>query len=350
MILPDVVYNGVMAVVTGACLWGLNRHRHLRGFLAALSVLLLSGLFFAVLSGGIFFTARLLSYVVFVHLPVFGLVAATVLRCDHRRIAGVTLIAALTLVATGIDAFFIEPHWLDVTTIVLESSKVDKPLTLLVMADLQTDRVGLYEERVFREAMSCGADAILMAGDYLQMYSESAFEHEKDKLRQILDDVNFHAPLGVYAVQGNTDYPRWREIFADHPVHAMSETTVVPTDRFTITGLSMADSFTTSLSVPRQVGLHIVLGHSPDFSLGDCAADLIIAGHVHGGQVRLPGLGPLVTLSAVPRRWAVGANEIRPGTTLAVSRGIGMERGYAPRLRFLCRPELMIIRVVPSSA
>ena len=38
------------------------------------------------------------------------------------------------------------------------------------------------------------------------------------------------------------------------------------------------------------------------------------------------------------------------GSTLVVSRGIGMERGTAPRLRFLCRPEIAIVDLVPSSA
>jgi hypothetical protein len=91
-----------------------------------------------------------------------------------------------------------------------------------------------------------------------------------------------------------------------------------------------------------------VLGHMPDFSLGSVDADLLIAGHTHGGQVQLPLVGPLLTLSQVPRSWASGLTEIEPGKMLVVSRGIGMERGLAPRLRFLCRPQLVILELVPS--
>ena len=90
------------------------------------------------------------------------------------------------------------------------------------------------------------------------------------------------------------------------------------------------------------------MGHSPNFSLGEIQADLLIAGHTHGGQVRLPLLGPVMTLSAVPRAWASGVTEIKPGKTLIVSRGVGMERHNAPRLRFLCRPEIVIVELLPQ--
>ena len=92
---------------------------------------------------------------------------------------------------------------------------------------------------------------------------------------------------------------------------------------------------------------HIVLGHRPDYALGRIDADLLLAGHTHGGQVRLPFVGPLLTLSRLPRSWAVGRSELPGGQTLYVSRGVGMERGGAPRIRFLCPPELVVIDILP---
>jgi predicted MPP superfamily phosphohydrolase len=92
---------------------------------------------------------------------------------------------------------------------------------------------------------------------------------------------------------------------------------------------------------------HIVLGHAPDFALGNVQGDLFVAGHTHGGQVRLPIIGPIITFSRVPRHMAAGVTELAGGRTLVVSRGTGMERGYAPRMRFLCRPELVVIEIAP---
>jgi predicted MPP superfamily phosphohydrolase len=89
------------------------------------------------------------------------------------------------------------------------------------------------------------------------------------------------------------------------------------------------------------------MGHRPDFALGEVDSDLLVAGHTHGGQVRLPFFGPVMTLSNVPRSWAAGVTKLPGNRTLVVSRGIGMERGGAPELRFLCRPELVVLTIVP---
>ena len=115
-----------------------------------------------------------------------------------------------------------------------------------------------------------------------------------------------------------------------------------------LTGLSWRDSVDPSFKVRGGDKYHIVLGHSPNFSLGEIDGDLLLAGHTHGGQVQVPGIGPLLTLSVVPRSWASGLTEIEPGKYLLVSRGIGMERDYAPRMRFFCRPELIVLRLHPA--
>ena len=96
-------------------------------------------------------------------------------------------------------------------------------------------------------------------------------------------------------------------------------------------------------------GFHVVFGHGPDFALGAVDADLLVAGHTHGGQVRLPIIGPLLTYSTIPRAWAAGVTALSGGRTLVVSRGVGMERAHAPRLRFRCKPEIVIIDVLPET-
>ena len=66
------------------------------------------------------------------------------------------------------------------------------------------------------------------------------------------------------------------------------------------------------------------------------------------GLVQLPLIGPLVTFSAVSRTVAAGGVFERPGGHLVVSRGVGLERGDAPRLRFLCAPEVVVVDVLPA--
>ncbi len=93
----------------------------------------------------------------------------------------------------------------------------------------------------------------------------------------------------------------------------------------------------------------IVAGHRPDFAMGlqSLPVDLVLAGHTHGGQIRVPFYGPIVTLSKVPREWARGFRRI--GTPwLDVSAGIGAEHtGGMPSIRVNCRPELVLITLAP---
>ena len=92
-----------------------------------------------------------------------------------------------------------------------------------------------------------------------------------------------------------------------------------------------------------------MLGHVPNFALGKIDADLLVAGHTHGGQVRFPFIGPLDDPCRKSRSLGrAGMTDLPGGGKLLVSRGIGMERGDAPRLRFFCRPELAVIDLVPE--
>ena len=75
--------------------------------------------------------------------------------------------------------------------------------------------------------------------------------------------------------------------------------------------------------------------------------DLFCAGHVHGGQVGLPLYGALVTLSRHGKRYEAGLYQAGP-MRMYVSRGIGMEGGSAPRVRFCSRPEIAVIEAVPE--
>ncbi len=293
---------------------------------------------------------QLLAWTVFLHVPLFLGGAAVFLWRRARLVAwgSLALIGVLALIA--LDAFLIEPRWLEVSHITLATAKVEQALRIVVLADIQTDRPGDYEERALRRAMTEQPDLLLLAGDYIQMGRRSRSDVEEvQALNAILHTVGLDAPLGVYAVQGNVDRPGvWPDIFARLPVTTFETTTQVDVGPIVLTALAMWDAFDAHKVVAAQDKFHIVLGHSPNFSLGNVDADLLIAGHTHGGQVQLPLLGPLMTLTVAPRAWASGVTTIAPGKTLVVSRGIGMERANAPQLRFLCRPEIVVIDVVPG--
>jgi predicted MPP superfamily phosphohydrolase len=296
---------------------------------------------------GIFERMRLLSYAVFVHAPLVAAALALIWRRRPGPDARAYGLVAAALVAVGVDAFFIEPKALEVSRLRVESDKVSRPLTIVLIADLQTDDFGDYERRALSLAVAEKPDLVLFAGDYLQP-PRGEFEAQRAALRDYLTSSGFGAPLGAFAVRGNVDHDGWDKAFAGTNVVALEPTRSVDVGEVRVTGLSLDDSFDPSLSLPPSDRFHVVVGHGPDFALGLSEGDLLLAGHTHGGQVRLPMYGPIVTFSAVPRSWAAGVTELSWRRTLVVSRGVGHERGAAPRLRFLCRPELYVLRVEPE--
>ena len=92
--------------------------------------------------------------------------------------------------------------------------------------------------------------------------------------------------------------------------------------------------------------VRLLLAHRPDAVLNlspRSRVDLTLAGHTHGGQVQLPGVGALTILSDVPRQVGAGGLHALAGRRVYVSRGVGAERGQAPRLRFGAVPEVSLI-------
>ncbi len=102
---------------------------------------------------------------------------------------------------------------------------------------------------------------------------------------------------------------------------------------------------------PRQV-LTIAATHAPYRRVLDAftsqGADIIFAGHTHGGQVRIPGRPALVTNCDIPHEQAQGLSVWRAGARssfLEVSAGLGTSI-YAP-VRFACPPEAIVMTLTP---
>jgi uncharacterized protein len=92
--------------------------------------------------------------------------------------------------------------------------------------------------------------------------------------------------------------------------------------------------------------IRIALAHRPDAVRrlsADTRVDLTVAGHTHGGQVQLPVVGPLTIASRLPRVVGAGGLHELDGRWIYVSRGVGAERGQAPRLRLGAVPEVSLI-------
>lgn len=99
----------------------------------------------------------------------------------------------------------------------------------------------------------------------------------------------------------------------------------------------------------RSAALRLGVTHSPEPRVLDAFAedgyDLVMAGHTHGGQLRVPGYGAIVTNCELDRSRARGSSRWGAHMWLHVSAGLGTSP-YAP-VRFACPPEASLLTLVP---
>jgi uncharacterized protein len=231
-----------------------------------------------------------------------------------------------------------------------------RSLRILQLTDLQTPAIGAHEERALVTGLGYRPDLIVLTGDYVQ---EDLANHTEDQaesdLRALIRRIGFTAPLGVFAVDGDAG-PPCAEVFEGAPVRCLVDETVLlrpqGMEPIALTGLSRDRGrerdprWLGALFARGPAGRHrLVMSHAPDFvdALPE-PVDLVLAGHTHGGQVVLPLFGPLRTGTRLPRRYAGDLHDFA-GTPLHVSRGVGMERDFAPQVRFFCPPEICVLDV-----
>jgi predicted MPP superfamily phosphohydrolase len=246
------------------------------------------------------------------------------------------------------------------------------PLTVLHLSDLHLtladSRRLAFLERLAGERV----DLVVLTGDMLG---------EPAALDPVLDVLGrFRPRLGAVAVLGSNDYwaPRfrspltyflgpssrrhrssgrnpWRELVAGLETRGW---TVLSNRRGRLGDVELAgmddphirrDDPEVAVPPDGEVRLRLGVVHSPYRRALDAfernGYGLLLAGHTHGGQVRLPGVGALVTNCDLPRDQVRGLS--RWGSSwLHVSAGLGTSK-YAP-FRFACRPEASILTVVPT--
>ena len=283
-------------------------------------------------------------------------------RCT-RRVSGVTLAAlvvGLLPAPVGIWAYAFEPYRLEVEQASFElpaERAGGSPLRIGILADVQTGRVTEHEHRAVESLLALEPDIVVLAGDLFQG-SARELERELPALRELL--ARLEAPGGVFIVLGNCDPGEvdiLRLIEGTGVRLLVNETATVEIHgrRVTIAGLAMGTGgheegrIVAELETnPRKDDIRVLVSHYPDAVLrlnSPSRVDLVIAGHTHGGQIVVPFLGPVLTMSSVPRHVAGGGLHEIDGRRIYVSRGVGLERGQAPPIRFLCAPEVSIVHL-----
>ena len=273
-----------------------------------------------------------------------------------QRSSRYALVALLVLgVALGVDALCIEPARLLVNRQELHLPHWPAQLSGLRVAfvsDLHVgsphwgvERLRTLVERVNEEK----PDLILLGGDYL-IDDVPLGRHARAEVIAA-ELARLRAPLGVFGVLGNHDW--WNE--GEHVREKFEAVGLTLLDdqarRIDARGasfclLGLRDEYFRQRNATAEMKLAlpglplIVLTHEPDiFSELDARVSLTLAGHTHGGQVKLPLLGRLVVPSRFGSRYAAG-HIVENGRHLFVTTGVGTS--ILP-VRFGVPPEIAVL-------
>jgi hypothetical protein len=206
-------------------------------------------------------------------------------------------------------------------------------------------------EEIVALTQAADPDLVLLAGDFvIHGVVGGSFVPPEDAASVL---AQLHAPLGVHAVLGNHDWwldaPRVRRTLEANGIPVLEDAASELTSgdcRFWLAGVS--DFWEGAHDVPRALaGVPsgdpvVVFTHNPDvFPEIPSRVTLTVAGHTHGGQVYIPGIGRPVVPSAYGERFAIG-HIVEDGRHLFVSSGTGTS--IIP-VRFLVPPEISVLEL-----
>jgi hypothetical protein len=292
-----------------------------------------------------------------------GMTLWTGMRISEGGI-GNTVLCAVAAIGFVLIAYgsFLEPR-----RIVLRYVPLRLPLKTTLRVILAADfHVGPYKgaaymKRIVDHIIALQPDIIFLPGDF-------PYDHLSD-ISSLSELSRLHPPLGMYAVMGNHDTGRSLDFFTRESFTTVNRSSEIGAflenqgitvlhnesrilkladgSSLAIAGVDEvwgeeADLEKTFSKIPEGMPT-ILLSHHPDVILEHAShrADLILCGHTHGGQIRLPIIGPLSPIpSKLGRKYDRGFFSVGDRTTLFITCGLGETMA---RARLFCPPEIVVM-------
>ena len=259
----------------------------------------------------------------------------------------ITVIAVILVVLVWIMLYdsnrFVVRHYL------LRDQRIKKPVKAVVLADLHNKRYGKENERLLQAIDEIRPDMILIAGDILTAKPKASLETAVDLLTKLAGKYpiyygngNHEHRLKLYPENYGDMAERYEETLQKIGIRRLvNEHTVLEESGICIYGSEIdklyykrfgiqpmdPEYLKSLLGQPSAEKYTILIAHNPDYfpKYADWGADLVLAGHVHGGMVRVPIWGKGVVSPNVRLFPKYDGGEFTLGKTrMLLSRGLGM--------------------------
>lgn len=268
--------------------------------------------------------------------------------------------AAILIVLAGmasiVDAYWIEPNWLQTERVVIHDpmlAEVLQGVTMVQISDIHLQgKIGDLERNLIAQVNALKPDILFITGDFFSDKQQPERAAEVTALCELIQ--SFKTTVGIFGVLGNYDGPLTRD-----PANMME---------FKAAGIDILINENRQVALPNGKTLHlagffdywckrtkpkafsgippgspvVLLAHDPH-NFGEAignGVNLVLAGHTHGGQIGIPFL---IAKSRTASKSSFMRGLFDAGKTkMYVNRGIGTT--HIP-VRFFDRPEITILEV-----
>ena len=257
----------------------------------------------------------------------------------------------------------VEPFRLQVSRLEIVTPHLNtagRPFRVVQLSDLHVERLTPRDRALPGLVAGLAPDLVALTGDFLNTSYNDDPRAVAD-LQALLGQID--PPHGRYAILGtrDVDLPAvLRPALGAAGIPLLEDEArelLVDGHHLWIMGLNCTRDLAADAARLRQLmaqappgAFTLLLYHTPDLMphAAELGVDLYLAGHTHGGQWRLPGFGAILTSSRYGKRYEAG-HYYEGQTHLYVSRGLGLEGFGTPRARFFCRPEVVVVDLLPGT-
>ena len=229
----------------------------------------------------------------------------------------------------------------------IESDKVIKPCRFVLLSDLHNKSYGKDHEQLISKIESVSPDAVLVAGDMLTAAKGQDFEVTLSLMRQLSSQYKIYYGMGnheyhlrEYPELYGTTYDDYMTRLSEIGVKPLvNENTYLPEYNVSICGALIDECFFRKfrkypmderylaklLGKPREDTCQVLIAHTPQYfeEYAAWGADVVVSGHVHGGIMRLPYFGGVLSPNMTLFPKYDGGSFVRGKTTMILSRGLG---------------------------